>query len=126
MIDDLQGTRIDQARAALDEAAALQAAGMDAGFVLNNLFLAFYYPILALVQTGRVPDAMQSVTLGLFEQQFVRTGKIAGTYLEAVRRAFELKPKCGGGCLPVSAEEIGGLFGQARSFIASVETILNQ
>ena len=45
----LERARIEQAREALAEAQALRDEGMDASFVLNNLYLAFYYPVIALV-----------------------------------------------------------------------------
>ena len=42
------------------------------GFVLTSIYYAYYYAILALMNGGRVPTVMQSVTLGLFEQQYIR------------------------------------------------------
>jgi uncharacterized protein (UPF0332 family) len=123
-MQDLQRGRLDQAREALAEAQALREAEMDISFVLNNLYLAYYYPILALVYDGRVPDSMQSVTIGMFEQRFVASGKIDGTYLTAARRMFELKPKCTGGCLLVAPNELDRLFDQASVFIALVEEFL--
>jgi hypothetical protein len=42
--------------------------------VLTNLYYACYYSILALMNEGQVPTTMQSVTLGLFERQYVHSG----------------------------------------------------
>lgn len=123
-MNDLQRKRLSQAREAHAEAQAVRDAGMDIAFVLNNLYLAYYYPILALVHDGRVPDSMQSVTIGLFDQQFIRTGKIDAVSFAAVHRMFDLKPKCSGGCMLVTPDELDRLFQQAESFIDRVEGLL--
>lgn len=120
---DLIAKRIVEAKAALDEAGALREAGMDIGFVLNNLYLAFYYPVIALVYEGKVPDAMQSVVIGLFEERFVRTGRIEAPFGDAVRRVFELKPRCSGGSMLTTPDELDRLFGQAGPFIFAVEAL---
>lgn len=116
--------RLRQAREALEEARSLREAGMDLGFLLNQLYLAYYYPVIALVHDGRVPDTMQSVTIGLFEQRFVKEGPVVREHLEGLKRLFELKPKCGGGCTIVPDDEVDRLMESAGSFIALVERIL--
>jgi uncharacterized protein (UPF0332 family) len=123
-MNDLVRQRLEQAKASLEEAAALRAAGMDIGFILSELYYAFYYPVVALVYEGSVPSAMQSVTIGLFEQRFVRTDVIAREYFDAIRRIFDLKPKCGGEGVSVSSEEIDRLSDQARSFLEKVSAVL--
>lgn len=45
---------------------------------------------------GNTPTIMQSVTLGLFEQRFIVTGKFKKEYGDAVRRIFSIKFDCGG------------------------------
>ncbi|MHB8844234.1 MAG: hypothetical protein ACYC7L_05735 [Nitrospirota bacterium] len=121
---DLEKARLIQARESLDEAQALLADGMDTGFVLTNLYYAYYYPILALMNEGQVPTTMQSVTLGLFERQYIQTGILKKEYYDAVRRVFEVKPKCSGLNTPVSAEEVNELIVLAKAFIQDAETYL--
>ncbi len=118
---ELEKARLKQAQESLDEAQALFTDGMDTGFVLTNLFYAFYYPILALMNEGQVPTTMQSVTLGLFEQQFIKTGLFKQEYASAIYRLFILKPKCSGEKTPVSAGEVNTLLDRARKFINDVE-----
>jgi uncharacterized protein (UPF0332 family) len=117
---DLALSRLAQAGESLAEAKALLEAGMDAPLVLASLYLAFYYPLIALVHGGRVPETLQSVTIGLFEQRFITTGKISRLHLDAVRRAFALKPKCGGGAPEVGRDEIDRLILQADAFITEI------
>ena len=120
----LEKARMKQARESLDEAQALLADGMDTGFVLTNLYYAFYYPILALMNEGQVPTTMQSVTLGLFEHQYIKTGILKKEYYDAVRRLFDVKPKCSGSKTPVAAKDIDDLAALAGDFIRAVEAYL--
>jgi uncharacterized protein (UPF0332 family) len=119
-MNDLIGQRLEQAKQSLAEAQALLAGGMDPSFVLTSLYYAFYYPVLALVNEGRVPETMQSVILGLFEQRFVRPGRVPQKYHDAIRRVFAVKPTCSGEMTPVTREEMDALLGTARQFIADV------
>lgn len=119
---DLVRARLNQARESLDEAKALLAEGMDTGFVLTSLYYAFYYPVVAVLNEGRVPETMQSVALGLFDQQFIKTGIFKKEYYDALRRVFDIKPKCSGEKTPVSAEDVDELAALANAFIQAVET----
>ena len=94
---------------------------MDTGFVLTNLYYAYYYPILALLNEGQVPATMQSVTIGLFEQQYLKTGIFKKEYGDAVRRIFSIKPKCSGEKTPVNTDEVMKLITGAEEFIDAVE-----
>jgi uncharacterized protein (UPF0332 family) len=118
---EMEHIRLDQAREALAEAKVLLADGMDIGFVLTNLFYAFYYPILAIMNEGQVPSTMQSITIDLFDQQFIKAGIFRQEYADAVHRVFTLKPKCSGEKTPVSSDEVNKLLALARDFIADAE-----
>jgi uncharacterized protein (UPF0332 family) len=110
----------------LEEAQALLAEEMDTGFVLTNLYYAYYYPILALQNEGQVPSTMQSVTIGLFEQQYINTGIFKKEYGDAIKRIFNVKPKCNGEKTPVNVEEVNKLATLASDFIHDVETHLKK
>jgi uncharacterized protein (UPF0332 family) len=118
---ELMQKRLRQAREALADARVLNAEGMDIGFVLNSLSFAFYYPVIALVCRGRVPETMQRVTIGLFDQQFIETGIMPERFSHALRRVFELKPSCSGGSGSVTSSEVEHLFMLAEEFIVTVE-----
>jgi uncharacterized protein (UPF0332 family) len=123
---ELEKERLKQARASLDEAQALLAAEMDIGFVLTSLYYAYYYPILALMNEGQVPSTMQSVALGLFERQYMNTGIFKNEYGAAIRRIFDIKPKCSGEKTPVSGEDVNKLSVLAGAFMQDVETYLEK
>ncbi len=124
MTDRLEKTRMQQARASLDEAKALLDGNVDAGFVINGLYYAFYYPVIALVYQGQVPSAMQSVVIGQFDQQFISTGTFPKEFSEAIHRVFDLKPKCGGERVSVPQDEAVRLAKAAQEFIAAVNLYL--
>jgi uncharacterized protein (UPF0332 family) len=117
--DRLIKTRMNQAREALEEAKALMDGAMDVGLVLNSLYYAFYYPVIALVYQGQVPSAMQSVVIGLFDQQFISNGTFPKEFSDAIHRVFDLKPKCGKDCTAVDADEIVRLLTAAKDFVGA-------
>ena len=69
---------------------------------------------------------MQSVTIGLFDQQFIKTGIFKKEYGGAVHRIFSFKPKCSRDATPVSGEEVKLLEDLASAFIQDVETYLKK
>jgi uncharacterized protein (UPF0332 family) len=117
----LEKTRLTQAQEALDEAHSLLDCGMDTRFVLTNLYYAFYYPIISLMNEGQGPNTMQSITIGLFDRQFISTGIFKQEYSDAVHRVFTIKPKCSVEKTQVSEDEVHKLLTLARNFIADVE-----
>ncbi len=113
-----------QARESLGQAKAILEGDMDSGLVINGLYYAFYYPVVALVYEGRTPSAMQSVVIGLFDDQFIRTGTFPKEFSDVIHRVFDLKPKCGGEPVNVPRDEIIRLTGTAQDFIAAVNLYL--
>jgi uncharacterized protein (UPF0332 family) len=124
VLDRLVKTRMHQARESLDEAKALLESDMDSGFVMNGLYYAFYYPVIALVYEGKVPPAMQSVVIGLFDQQFIATGTFPKEFSKAIHRVFDLKPTCSGERMSAPQEEVIRLAALAQEFIAAVNLYL--
>jgi uncharacterized protein (UPF0332 family) len=114
--------KLVQARDAYEEAQGLLADGADLGYVLNSLYYAFYYPVLALLHSRNIPAAMQSVSIALFEREFVETGLFEKHFYDALRRAFDLKPKCSPGELKmITRAEIEVLLAEAREFLDTVD-----
>jgi uncharacterized protein (UPF0332 family) len=114
--------KLAQAREALEDAQGLLADGAELGYVVNSLYYAFYYPVLALLHTRGIPAAMQSVSIALFETNFVKTGVIDQRFFRALRRAFDLKPKCSTPQLNmISRHEVEALLTDASGFIDAVD-----
>jgi uncharacterized protein (UPF0332 family) len=110
--------KLSQARESLEDARGLLADGAEQHYVMNSLYYAFYYPTLALLHTRDIPAAMQSVSIALFEREFIKNGAIDERFFHALRRAFELKPKCSGPQLTmISRPEVVVLLADAAGFI---------
>lgn len=121
---DLERERIRQAVEALEGAQALLDGDMGTGPAVNGVYYAFYYPVLALVNEGRVPDVMQSVLIGLFDRQFIATGIFPRKYSDALHRLFSLRPACGGEAATVAGGEMKGLVSVAGEFLKAAEAFL--
>jgi len=119
--------KLAQAREALEDARGLLTDSAEPGYVVNSLYYAFYYPVLALLHTKDIPAAMQSVSIALFEAEFVRTGVIDQRFFRALRTAFEFKPKCSGPQLKMIAQhEVKALLADASGFIDAVGRIVGE
>jgi uncharacterized protein (UPF0332 family) len=113
--------KLSKAKEAYDEAQGLLAFDAEPGYVMNSLYYAFYYPVLALLHARGVPAAMQSVSIALFEREFVKTGLIEQRFFQSLRKAFELKPKCSTPELKlITRGDVEALFTDARDFIETV------
>jgi uncharacterized protein (UPF0332 family) len=110
--------KLAQARDAYEEAEALLSVGAGLGFVINSLYYAYYYPVLALLHAKGISAAMQSVSISLFEKEFVEKGLIERRFLNAMRKAFDLKPKCEPGDLKLAVRaEVEMLMAEAKEFL---------
>lgn len=113
--------KLAQARDAYEEAQGLLADDADLGYVMNSLYYAFYYPVLALLRARDIPAAMQSVSIALFEKEFVETGLFEKRFSRSLRRAFDLKPKCSSDELKmITRDEIEVLLAEALEFLDTV------
>ena len=113
--------KLTQAREAYAEAEGLMADEAGLGYVVNSLYYAFYYPVLALLHVKGVPAAMQSVSIALFEREFIDTGLVEKRFFQSLRRAFELKPKCSTHELKmITHDEVKALLTDARGFLETV------
>ena len=113
-----------QAEESLEGALALLEGGMGAGLAVTGVYYAFYYPVLALVSGGRVPDTMHHVIIGLFERQYIATGIFHRKYSDALHRLLSLRPGCGCEAPLVADDEIEGLAALSREFISEVAAYL--
>ncbi len=90
------------------------------GRAMNNLFYTFLYPVLGLLQARQIPAPMQNTALSLFEREFVQTGIFESRFLDAFRRASELRPSCE--CQKnIAGTDIEELLPIARDFLDAVD-----
>ncbi len=123
---DLVHFKLTQAHDALDSAKSVLAARMDLDFAANGIFYTMFYAVLALFQKRKLPPATQSVTLSLFDQEFVRPGFFDWRFSEALHRAFELRTACS--CderKNIPLKDIEDLLPVAEEFLKKVEGIID-
>jgi uncharacterized protein (UPF0332 family) len=112
--------RLSHARESLKDANDLFLEGAELSFVMNNLYYSFLYPVLGLLQSRQIPAPMQSTAISLFEREYVQTGIYESRFLDAFRRAFDLRPACECRKKIVNAD-IEELLPVARDFLDAVD-----
>ncbi|MGE5173275.1 MAG: HEPN domain-containing protein [Betaproteobacteria bacterium] len=117
--------RLSQARESLEEAKTLLVRDAEVNFVMNSLYYAFLYPVLGLLQARDISAPMQSTAIALFEREFVETGDVDGRFLDALRKAFELRPACAcEGQKKATHQDVEQLLPIADEFLENVRRIV--
>ncbi len=117
--------RLKQARNFLKEAETLLSEGAELCFVINSLYYAMLYPVLALLGAWKITTYTQSASISTFDREFVEAGLFDKRFSEALHRAFELRPACAcEGQKVITREDIERLLPQARDFQDIVEKYL--
>lgn len=85
--------RLSQARDSIKEADVLLREGMSYRSVMNRLYYAMFYGVLALLQDRQIGTSKHSGAISFFDKEFIKTGKFNREYSKALHRAFELRQK---------------------------------
>jgi len=119
--------RLKQARNFLNEAEALLSEGADLSFVVNSLYYAMLYPVLALLGAWKITTYSQSTSISTFDREFIESGLFDKRFSEALHRASELRLSCACEVQKViTREDIERLLPQVRDFPDAVETYLKK
>ncbi len=117
--------RLKQAWESLEEAKTLLVQDAEVNFVMNSLYYAFLHPVLGLLQARGISAPMQSTAISLFEREFVEKGDIDGRFLDAIRRAFEIRPACAcEGQKKATHQDVEELLPVAEDFLGSIRRIV--
>lgn len=112
--------RLTHASETLSDAKALLHDGAELSFVMNNLYYTFLYPVLGLLQARQIPAPVQSEVLSVFEREYVQTGIVEKKFLDAFRKAADLRPACE--CHnTIKNADVDELLPLAGDFLAAVE-----
>lgn len=123
----LIGLRLEQARAALDDARFLLDARRTPTSIINRSYYAMFYAALALLQSiGKVPSRHSGV-LALIDQEFVLKGTLDRQLGRDLHRSFDLRQASDYrvGHAP-DDDVVNDLWHQASHFLAEVEKVLKQ
>lgn len=117
--------RLSQARDSVREADVLDQSGMSRRSVMNRLYYAMFYAVLALLQEKEMGTSKHSGAIALFDREYVKTGLFAKELSKALHRAFELRQK--GDYMEeaeVTAEDVVEIRSAAERFVESAERFL--
>jgi uncharacterized protein len=90
---DLALNRLQQAEESLDEAQFLFDGGKSLRSVINRLYYAMFYAILALLIFEPFGSSKHSAVLSYFNLNFIKNGRIPKELGRAVNKAFELRQR---------------------------------
>jgi len=117
--------RLTQARDSIREADVLDQSGMSRRSVMNRLYYAMFYAVLALLQEKEMGTSKHSGAIALFDREFVKTGAFPKEMSKALHWAFELRQK--GDYMEeteVTADEVAEIRPVAEQFVESAERFL--
>ena len=124
-VDALVARRLEQARAALDDAAWLMQGERSQQGIVNRLYYAMFYAALALLQKiGRAPSKHTGV-IALFDKEFVLKGVFPRETSRHFHRAFELRQASDYRVTnPLSSQKLLSLLEEATAFVDAVASHL--
>jgi len=122
----LVSDKLKQARESLEDAKALLALDAEVNFVMNSLYYAFLYPVLGLLQALGIAAPIHGTAISLFEREFSGEGGIDARFMEALRKAIELRPACAcEGQKKATPEDVEQLLPLAEDFLMRVERLIS-
>jgi uncharacterized protein (UPF0332 family) len=85
--------RINEADDSVKEAEVLLREGMSTRAVMNRLYYAMFYSVLALLQKKQIATSKHSGVIAQFDKEFVKKGIFDKELSKTLHRAFDLRHK---------------------------------
>ena len=85
--------RLEEAGESLEEAKVLLREKMSNRSVMNRLYYAMFYSVLALLQNKQLSSSKHSGVIAVFDREFVKTKIFDVKLSKALHRAFELRQR---------------------------------
>jgi uncharacterized protein (UPF0332 family) len=85
--------RLSQANDSIKEAEVLLREGMSFRSVINRLYYAMFYAVLALLQEKHIGTSKHIGVISLFDKEFIKTDIFHKDLSKTLHRAFELRQK---------------------------------
>jgi len=117
--------RLEEAEESIKEAEVLLKEGMSMRAVMNRLYYAMFYGVLALLQEKELGTSKHYGAISLFDREFVKKKIFDDDLSKALHRAFELRQK--GDYMEqveVSKSDVDEILPKTREFIYKVKTYL--
>ena len=85
--------RMEEAENSIKEAEVLLREGMSLRSVMNRLYYAMFYAVLALLQEKELGTSKHYGAISLFDREFIKSGIFDKELSKTLHRAFELRQK---------------------------------
>lgn len=85
--------RLKEADDSIEEAKVLLREGMSRRAVMNRLYYAMFYAVLALLQKKQLGTSKHAGAIALFDREYVKDGTFDSKFSRTLHRAFELRQK---------------------------------
>ena len=83
--------RMERARETLGDARILLEQDGSPGSIINRAYYAMFYVVLSLLTTQGKGSSKHSGVISLFDQLFIKTGKLPKDFSKAIHKAFDLR-----------------------------------
>ena len=118
--------RLSQAKDSIDEAKTLLREGKAFRSVINRLYFAMFYAVLALLQEKQIGTSKHTGAISLFDREFVKTGIFSMDMSKMLHRAFELRQKSDYmERVEITKQDVDEILPYTEEFIRRVEEHLN-
>ena len=85
--------RLKEAEDSIEETKVLLKENMSLRAVMNRLYYAMFYAVLALLQEKQLGTSKHIGAISLFDKEFIKTGIFVKEMSKVLHRAFELRQK---------------------------------
>ena len=117
--------RLEEAENSIIEAEVLLKEGMSLRSVMNRLYYAMFYAVLALLQEKELGTSKHYGAISLFDREFIKSGIFDKELSKTLHRAFELRQK--GDYLEqaeVTRNDVDEMFPKTKDFVNKVKGYL--
>lgn len=118
--------RLKEADDSVAEAKVLLKENMSLRAVMNRLYYAMFYAVLAILQEKGMGTSKHMGAISLFDREFIKNGIFDKEMSKVLHRAFELRQK--GDYLEeieVTKEDVDEIFPKAIDFVEKVKKYLS-
>ena len=117
--------RLQQAEESLDEASYLFTGNKSPRSVINRIYYAMFYSVLALLIFEEYSSSKHSGVLSYFNRQFIKKGLIGKELGRALNKAFDMRLRVDyREQVEITSEQVEPFFVLARNFIDACKNFL--
>lgn len=117
--------RLQEAEDSIKEAEVLLKEGMSMRAVMNRLYYAMFYSVLALLQEKEMGTSKHAGAISLFDREFIKNRTFDEELSKILHRAFELRQK--GDYMEqseVTKSDVDEILPKAKKFVDTVKAYL--